>query len=172
MNQNKNKYLHEVYPERIFKYNPEQKCYYKNADERCLYPQWKKMYGIHKTGGNFPAMVARYEYEKEGYLVEDDYCLVRKPNQRADNDGHKLLCRIFGTTTVGGLIYDVEKVLFSQGMRRGGDPDLFVYKADFSEHFFVEAKEPPDDLRENQRIVMYLIRNLMCPVYVAKIIKD
>ena len=172
MNQRKLDYLSEVYPEKIFRYFPLQKRYYKNGDSKCIYPQWRKTHSFQKPSGNFPAMVARYHFEKEGYRVVDDYCLVRKPKQRSENAGYQLLCEIFGPSTVHEVICLSEAVLCSKGMRRGGDPDLFVYKSNFSESFFVEAKEPPDDIKTSQRIVMYFIKNLMCPVYIAKIIKD
>jgi len=171
MKQAESSYLDEVYPEITIKYDDKQKSYYKKDDKKCLYPQWKKRYGIHKVGGNFPAMVAKYHYEKKGYIVVDDYCLVRMPKKREDNEGYKLLCKIFGLAAVRKVINNAEAVLFFKGMGHGGDPDLFVYKANFSECFFVEAKEPPDNLRQNQRIVMHFIRHFMCPVYVVKIIE-
>lgn len=172
MNQKKFDYQSEVYPEVVFKYNPLQKKYYKNGDSKCIYPQWRKTHGVQKGAANFPAMVAKYQYEKKGYNVVDDYCLVRKPNQRSENEGYNLLCKIFGPSTVHEVICLSEALLCSKGMRRGGDPDLFVYTSNFSESFFVEAKEPPDDIKKSQRIVMYFIKNLMCPVYIAKITKD
>lgn len=172
MNQNKLDYLIEEYPEKTFRYYPIQKRYYKSGDSKCIYPQWGKKNSIRKAGGNFPAMVARYHFEKAGYKVVDDYCLIRKPNQRSENAGYNLLCKIFGPTTVHEVICLSEALLCTKDVRRGGDPDLFVYKTDFSDCFFVEAKEPPDKLRISQKIVMYFIRNLMCPVYIAKIVKD
>jgi hypothetical protein len=39
-------------------------------------------------------------------------------------------------------------------MGRGGDPDLFVYRVDFSEAFFVETKEPVDRSPFSRKIPM------------------
>ena len=76
MNHKKPDYLSEVYPEKIFKYVPAQKRYYKNGDRRCIYPQWGKKYGIHKAGGNFPAMVANDIYGND--LFEQGRAQYRK----------------------------------------------------------------------------------------------
>jgi hypothetical protein len=160
----------QLFPEIKIPYDPIQKRYYRDGDPRCIYPEWKKKYGIHKAGGNFPAMVARHHYEKKGYLVEDDYCLIRKPRQREKNVGYQLICKAFGKDKVSLIIKEAETVLKAKGMGHGGDPDLFVYQSDLAEAFFVETKEYPDRLRNNQKIVMNLIKKFLCPVYIAEII--
>jgi len=152
-------------------YDSKQKEYYRNDDLRCIYPLWKKRYGIHNAGGNFPAMVARHHYEKQWYLVEDDFCLIRKPKQRESNEGYRVICEIFGEQKVRKVIKESERALFACGMGRGGDPDLFVFRKDYSESFFVEAKEPPDKLRPNQKIVIPIIMRYLCPVILANIIE-
>ena len=157
-------------PEIQIKYDPIQRTYYTNVDKRCIYPQWEKKYGIHKTGGNFPVMVARHHYEGNGYLVEDDYCLIRKPNQRMENKGFQLICKIFGEKKVQHVIEKAEEILFSLNMRRGGDPDMFAYKSDQSELFFVEVKEK-DQLKENQKIVISVIQKYLCPVLIVRVKK-
>ncbi len=116
-------------------------------------------------------MVARHHYEKQGYLVEDDFCLIRKPIQREKNEGYGVICEIFTKQEVTKVIRESERALFARGMRRGGDPDLFVFRKDYSESFFVEAKEPPDKLRPNQEIVIPIIIRYLCPVILANIIE-
>jgi hypothetical protein len=115
-------------------------------------------------------MVARHHYEKQGYLVEDDFCLIRKPIQKEINEGFRVIREIFGEPKVRKVIRESERALFARGMRRGGDPDLFVFRKDYSESFFVEAKEPPDKLRPNQKIVIPIIMRYLCPVILANII--
>jgi hypothetical protein len=38
--------------EATIKYDSEQKEYCRRNDPRCIYPQWRKKYGIYKAGGN------------------------------------------------------------------------------------------------------------------------
>jgi VRR-NUC domain len=152
-------------------YKCEQKQYYLDNDKRCLYRQFRKRVGIHRAGGNFPAMVARQHYEKRKYIVLDDFCLIRKPKQRETDVGFWIISSFFGEERVRKVIRKAEAALVSQGMGRGGDPDLFVFRKDRSQCFFVEAKEPPDRLRPNQCILIPLIEKYLCPVIIARIIR-
>jgi hypothetical protein len=139
----------------------ERKLFIKN-DGKCIYPTFPRI-GIHRTGGNFPAMVARKYYEDLGYLVLDRYLLVRCPRKRKNNDGFKILHRIFGEEKVNKTLADAKSKKL-----KGGDPDLFVYKKDFSESFFVEVKEN-DELIQNQLILIPIIEKHLCPVYVVRV---
>ncbi len=143
-------------------YEKKQKELYMADDPRCIYPQWHSRVGIHSRGRNFAAMVARKYCEDKGYSVLKGYYLMRCPRLRETNEGFITICRIFGK----------EKMLrFLTAARhlRGGDPDLFVYRPDYSECFFVEAKAEGDKLNENQLQLIPIIRKLLCPVYIALI---
>ena len=96
---------------------------------------------------------------------------IRKPIQREEDEGFRVICEIFGKQKVRKVIRESERALFARGMRRGGGPDLFVFRKGYSESFFVEAKEPPDKLRPNQEIVIPIIVRYLCPVILANIIK-
>ena len=82
--------------EMIVEYDLAQRVLYNNNDPACIYPIWQWRVGIHRKGGNFPAMVARKYFEDLGYKVLKQYYLVRSPNQREYNEGFRIICKIFG----------------------------------------------------------------------------
>jgi hypothetical protein len=146
----------------IIDYSLEQRKLFLKNDAKCIYPTFPRI-GIHRTGGNFPAMVVRKHYEDLGYSVVDRYFLIRCSRKRENNDGFKKLCKIFGEEKVNKTLADAKSKKL-----KGGDPDLFVYKEDFSESFFVEVKEN-DELIQNQLILIPIIEKHLCPVYVARV---
>jgi hypothetical protein len=149
----------------IVEYDTQQRELYKQNDKRCIYPIWPHKVGIHKAGGNFPAMVARKHFEDLGYKVLPSYYLVRNPNIRKDNAGFKFLCKMFGNENTTKVIEHAKEI----GLK-GGDPDLFVYndKDKFSECFFVEAKEK-DELSSNQKKLIPIIEKYLCKVLIVRV---
>lgn len=144
--------------------NNQKELYFKNSAD-CIYPFWRKNHGIHKTGRNFPVMVAKKFFMDLGYEVLDDYLLVRCPRKRIDNFGFKKLCKIFGEEKVQEVIYKAEHILNKQ---HGGDPDLFVYSKKKRDAFFVEVKEN-DKVTENQKKLFPIIEKCLAPVHVARV---
>ncbi len=142
-------------------YPREQRDLYKHDDPCCIYEQWPGRVGIHKAGRNFPAMVAKKHFMDKGYSVLKQYFLMRCPRQREYNEGFAMLCKIFGEPAVRQLIKNALPL-------KGGDPDLFVYKPDLTEKFFVEVKEN-DELTSNQLQLFPLIVKHLCPVYVVRV---
>ena len=142
----------------------QRKLYFGN-NSRSVYPFWKRNVGIHKTGRNFPVMVAEKFFKDLGYKVLDQYLLVRQPRKRKHNPGYKKLCKIFEEETVRKVVEESRPILNTQP---GGDPDLFVYKRKHKEYFFVEVKEN-DSLTENQKRVFPIIEKYLAPVYVVRV---
>jgi hypothetical protein len=154
---------HKSFEEIIIEYPMKQRKLYDKNDEKCIYPIWPSKVGIHKAGGNFPAMVAREYFEDLGYIVLPQYYLVRCPKQRKSNEGFKLICKIFSKQRVSKVL-DASKAI----NLKGGDPDLFVYKKNFTEGFFVEVKEK-DKLSTNQLSLIPIIEKYLCPVLIARV---
>jgi len=143
----------------------QRKLYFKNSPD-CIYPFWHKSVGIHKTGKNFPVMVAKKFFNDLGYETLDDYLLVRCPRKRPKNLGFKKLCKIFGEEKIQRLIKESRYIL---NIQPGGDPDLFVYNKKTKETFFVEVKEN-DKVTENQKKLFPIIEKYLATVYVARVI--
>jgi hypothetical protein len=146
----------------IIQYDPSQRELYKNEDPACIYPLWPSKVGIHKKGRNFPAMVARKYFENKGYKVLNQYYLMRCHRKRETNEGFKFLCGIFGEDKLRHVISNARPLI-------GGDPDLFVYKEDCSDCFFVEVKEN-DKITRNQSILIPIIERYLCPVKIVRVV--
>ena len=149
--------------EMVIRYPKIQKELYKKEDPDCNIPMWPYKIGIHQEDGNFAAMVVRKHFEDQGYLVLQNYLLVRCPRKRETDDGFHFLINLFGKENIDKVIEKANKLKL-----RGGDPDLFVYKEDHSEFFFAEAKDT-DKLRNNQSALFPIIERYLCPVKVARI---
>lgn len=147
----------------VVKYNMYQRKLYMSDSRFCIYPQYHGRVGINKKGRNFPVMVTRKHFEDKGYAVLKDYLLVRCPRQRETHEGFHFLCNLIGEDKLRTVIRE------ARGLK-GGDPDLFVYKPDGSEYFFVETKEN-DQLVANQLNLFPIIEKHICPVYVVRVKK-
>lgn len=147
--------------ETIVTYDRRQRELYRNDDPRCIYPQWPGRVGIHRRGRNFPAMVARKHFEDQGYQVLKQYYLVRCSRQRETNEGFAFLCTLFGERKLRTVIAEA-------GSLKGGDPDLFVYREDRSDCFFVEVKEK-DQITGNQATLIPIIEKHLCPVRIVRV---
>ena len=145
----------------VVTYPRKQKDLYKQDDPACIYEQWPSRVGIHKAGRNFPAMVAKKYFKDRGYEVLKQYYLVRCPKLRETNEGFRAICHMFGMEAMLNVLREASHL-------KGGDPDLFVYKEDLSEKFFVEVKED-DKLTENQLKLFPIIVKHLCPVYVVRV---
>jgi hypothetical protein len=145
----------------LVRYDGRQRDLYMRDDPACIYPRYHSKVGIHKRGRNFPAMVTRHHFESRGYLVLKDYLLVRCCRQRESNAGFHFLCTLMGEEKLRTVIREA-------GNLRGGDPDLFVYKEDLSDYFFVEVKEK-DQLMDNQLRLLPIIERHLCPVHVVRV---
>jgi len=151
--------------ETVIRYPRKQRLLYMKNDPACIYDQWPSRFGIHRLGGSFAAMVARKHYTDLGYKALKQYYLVRCPGKREQNEGFAFICRVFGKDKM-------LKVLQETRHLNGGDPDLFIYREDLSEVFFVEAKAERDKLRPKQLELISIIRQHLCPVIIARILED
>ena len=147
----------------IIEYPIEQKEFYHNEHINCIYPNWEGKIGIHKSGGNFPVMVATKYYEDLKFNVLNNYLLVRMKKKRYSDIGFKLISSIFAAEIV-------EKVLSEADSKKltGGDPDMFVYNFNLKKYFFIEVKEN-DKITSNQTKLFPIIEKYLCPVFVARI---
>ena len=135
-------------------FNPRQFSLYRSGDETFDYHlvRWPLKEGRGKWG-EFPLVVVREYYRKLGYTVlaseprlpdGQGFVLLsfsghRKTRHRTYSQMAKLLGTDLATLDALNRIADKAKIE-ATGNDRGGDPDLFVYKPDGSERFFVEAK--------------------------------
>ena len=151
-------------------YSREQRILYHQKDPRCIYDQFPRQVGINK--GNFVEMVAKTYFEEQGSKVEIYYYLVRNKKKRESMPGFKKICHIFSERKVRLLITEADKAFRSIGKKiASGDPDLFVYNEITGDWFFVEIKEN-DQVTDNQRILFPIIQEFLCPVFVARVIRN
>ncbi len=146
-------------------YPDEQKKLYFDNSKRCVYPRWSKNVGIHKSGKNFPVMVAKKFFEDLGFSVLDEYALVRFPTKRDKDEGFQKLCSIFGRRSINKVIQEAAQ---PDIRRPGGDPDLFVYRKRTKDFFFAEIKEN-DKISKNQERVFPEIEKYLCGIIVVRV---
>ena len=148
-------------------YTREQRILYDRKDSNCIYDQFERQVGINK--GNFVEMVAKKFFKDDGYNVESYYYLVRNRKKRERMPGFKIICQTFGEKQVRLLIEEADKAFRSLGKRiASGDPDLFIYRNNGKENFFVEVKEN-DQITDNQKLLFPIIQKYLCPVYIARV---
>ena len=155
-------------PELLINYDRTQKINYFEHPELCIYSQWDKPWGIHKTGKNFPVMVAHKYFEDLSYNVflsgakSDGYTLVRYRKSRQKYPGYNHLLKLFPDK--------IETVIkeANQNNLSGGDPDIFVSKNSSLDSFFVEVKEN-DGLTDNQIRLFPIIEKYLSPVLLVRI---
>ncbi len=149
-------------------YDRIQKSYYFERPDLCIYSQWDKPWGIHKTGKNFPVMVAHKYFEDLSYNVflsgakSDGYTLVRYRKSRQKYPGYNHLLKLFPDK--------IETVIkeANQNNLSGGDPDIFVSKNSSLDSFFVEVKEN-DGLTDTQIRLFPIIEKYLSPVLLVRI---
>jgi hypothetical protein len=136
---------------------------YRCGDKTCVYDsvRWPLNQGRGKWG-EFPLVVVREHYRRLGYTVLASeprlpdgqgfilfsYPGYRKRRHLAYTQMEMLLGTDLAALDALNLIADRAKIA-ATGKNGGGDPDLFVYKSDSSEKFFVEAKYK-DELNPKQ----------------------
>ena len=100
-----------------------QRSLYKKKDPKCIYIQFLRQVGINK--GNFVEMVAKNHFEKQGYIVECYFYLVRNRVKREELSGFHKIIQCFGEDRVRRLIAEADNAFRSVGKRKAaGDPDL------------------------------------------------
>lgn len=149
----------------------------------CIYPLWYSLKGRGRFG-EFPLVVVREYFLKRGYKVLYSDSSQENPHsficasypglrrQRPVHSAYRQMIKIFGFGRLEAFNRKAEaaKLRLIKGRNRGGgDPDLFVYRANGKRvRFFVEVKHE-DSLLENQKIVFPLMRMYLCPVRVVRI---
>jgi len=165
-------------------FDPRQLSLYRCGDEACVYHsvRWLLKQGRGKWG-EFPLVVVREHYRRLGYTVlafeprlpnGQGFILLSYPRKRENRDpAYTQMTNLLGTelATLDDLNRkaDTAKIALS-GNRGGGDPDLFVYKPDGSERFFVEAKWK-DQLTSKQSVTFAIIRKQGWQVKVRRIVE-
>jgi len=155
-------------PELCIGYDEKQKTNYFDHLELCIYSQWDKPWGIHKTGKNFPVMVAQHFLKDKNYNVflsgakSDGYALIRYRASRQKYPGYNYLVNLFAD--------EIKSVITaaSNSNLSGGDPDIFVSKNSLSTSFFIEVKED-DNLTDNQIRLFPIIEKYLCPVLLIRV---
>jgi hypothetical protein len=157
---------------------------YRCGDKACIYDsvRWPLAQGRGKWG-EFPLVVVREHYRKLSYTVlaseprlpdGQGFVLLSYPGYRKRrHPAYTQMAKLLGTELVAldalNRIADKAKIAVT-GNRGGGDPDLFVYKPDNSERFFVEVKWR-DQLTSKQRVTFPIIRKQKWEVKVIRIIE-
>lgn len=153
----------------------------------CIYPVYDSLKGRGKLG-EFPLMVVREHYRKQGYTVwisdsntelEDRFILVSYPRLRKLkplHPGYQRMVRVFGQGKIEELNRAVDEAKRggkSNSNLGGGDPDLFVFKGPNAEveRFLVEVKHKDQPTR-NQRICFPIIDKLLCDVKLVRIVAE
>lgn len=165
-------------------FDSRQVALYQSGDKSCIYHsvRWPLKQGRGKWG-EFTLVVVREHYRRLGYTVlaseprlpdGQGFILLSYPGYRKRRHGAytqmgKLLGTDLATLDALNRIADKAKIAVT-GNNGGGDPDLFVYKLDGSERFFVEAKYK-DDLTSKQRVTFPIIRKQKWEVKVVRIME-
>jgi len=157
---------------------------YRSGDKRCIYHsvRWPLRQGRGKWG-EFPLVVVREHYRGMGYTVlaseprlpeGQGFILLSYPRKRESRDReYTKMANLLGTdeAVLDDLNREADKAkIAATGNRGGGDPDLFVYKPDGSERFFVEAKWK-DDLTSKQLATFPIIRKYGWEVIVIRVVE-
>ena len=159
---------------------------YRCGDKSCVYHSvrwpWPLKQGKSKWG-EFPLVVVREYYRRLGYTVlaseprlpdGQGFILLSYPGKRESGDlaytkmAHLLRIELVALDDLNRKA-DKAKIA-TTGNRGGGDPDLFVYKPDGSERFFVEVKWK-DQLTSKQLATFPIIREQGWEVKVVRIIE-
>ena len=166
-------------------FDPRQIELYRKKDPACIYHsvRWpgELRRGREQTG-EFPLVVVREQYRRKGYTVlasepnlpdGQGFILVSFPGYRKRrHPAYTQMARLLGTDIEAldafNLIADKAKIA-ATGNRGGGDPDLFVYKPDGVERFFVEVKHK-DKLNKKQRVTFPIIRKQGWEVRIVRIV--
>ena len=132
--------------------------------------------------GEFPLVVVREHYRKLGYFVlaseprlpeGEGFVLVSYPGYRkARHRTYAQMANLLGTdlATLDDLNRAADKAkMDATGNDKGGDPDLFVYKPDGSECFFVEAKYKDNLIRK--QLATFPIIGQKWDVKIARIVE-
>jgi len=128
-------------------------------------------------------VVVREDYRRLGYTVlaseprlpnGEGFILLSYPGYRKRRDpAYTQMAKLLGTELLAlddlNQIADKAKIE-ATGNRGGGDPDLFVYKPDGSERFFVEAKYK-DKLNSKQLVTFPIIEEHGWEVKVVRIVE-
>jgi hypothetical protein len=151
-------------------FDPRQLSLYRSRDETCDYHsvRWPLHQGRGKWG-EFPLVVVREHYRRLGYTVlaseprlpdGQGFVLLSFPGYRKRrHPAYTQMASFLGTELAAlddlNRMADKAKIA-ATGNRGGGDPDLFVYKPNGSERFFVEAKYK-DKLTSKQLVTFPII---------------
>ncbi len=175
--------VHDTVEELLVPFDPRQLSLYRRGDPACVYDPWPLKEGKRKWG-EFPLVVVREHYRRMGYTVlaseprlpnGEGFILLSYPGKRESGcPAYTKMAHMLGTelVTLDALnqIADKAKIKVT-GNRGGGDPDLFAYKPDGSERFFVEVKWK-DQLTSKQLATFPIIRKQGWEVRIARIVEQ
>ncbi|HXH49677.1 MAG TPA: hypothetical protein VNM47_10045 [Terriglobia bacterium] len=167
-------------------FDPVQIELYRKRDPACIYhsvwwPQELRR-GRERTG-EFPLVVVREHFRRLGYTVlaseprlpdGQGFILLSFPRYRERrHPAYTQMASLLGTDIEAldafNLISDKAKIA-ATGNRGGGDPDLFVYRPDGTERFFVEVKHK-DKLNKKQLVTFPIIRKQGWEVKIVRIVE-
>ena len=165
-------------------FNSRQLSLYRGRDRTCVYHsvRWPLKEGRGKWG-EFPLVVVRDHYRRLGYTVlaseprlpdGQGFILLSFPGYRKRwHPTYTQMANLLGVelATLDALNHLTDKAkIAATGNRGGGDPDLFIYKPDGSERFFVEVKWK-DQLTNKQLVTFPMIRKRGWDIKVARIVE-
>lgn len=156
--------------ESVIKFDRKQLALYRRADPACTYAavRWPLGQGRGRWG-EFPLVVVREHFRQEGYvvlaseprLVGEGFILVSYPGyRRIRHAAYTQMARLLDTTINALDALNEQADLAKRnatGNTSGGDPDLFCYRLDTTERFFVEVKHH-DRLTAKQQATFEVIR--------------
>lgn len=159
-------------PIKMLTYSQEQYLKWKNGErENCIDSYCKKLPGTKGFGEN---IVGQY-FEKQGYKwIHHDYNVFGGNKLGKYPKAEEIIIGCLGKEKFESAraIYDGVK---RKGFKNFEEPDLLIYKPDFSEIRFAESKrlDTRDKLRENQVRGLVLLSVLLgCTVEVFEIVEE
>jgi hypothetical protein len=165
-------------------FDSKQLSLYRSGDKDCIYNsvRWPLGQGRGKWG-EFPLVVVREHYRGMGYTVlaseprlpeGQGFILLSYPGYRKRrHPAYTQMANLLGTdeAVLNDLNREADKAkIAATSNRGGGDPDLFVYKPDGGERFFVEVKWK-DQLTSKQLATFPIIRKYGWEVIVVRVVE-
>jgi hypothetical protein len=121
---------------------------------------------------NAELMMQRY-FESQGYQVlNNSFAVVYEPATTKYPESQQIVSQLFDPGRLEALRHFTHRLLLGDGVAgvAPGQPDLLVFKPDFSDVFFAEVKTGSDTLKIGQMVgISVLTTFLDCRVEIARV---
>ncbi|QEG43439.1 VRR-NUC domain-containing protein [Roseimaritima ulvae] len=118
-------------------------------------------------------LLMQHHYESQGYCVlNNTFAVVYSPATTKYPDSQEIVSRLFDKCKLASLRNFSHRLLLGEGVTNvaPGQPDLLLYRPDFTEAFFSEVKTGGDTLKTGQMVGISVITTFLgCRVEVARV---